>query len=90
MKPTPEQQIELKKIEAAFDALRELSESEEKPLDALTPDLEAPNVYDLRRNDITQQTLSRQEAFEMLKKMQVPPATTTDQQTKDLTGDSGT
>lgn len=90
MKPTPEQQIELKKIEAAFEALRELSESEGTPLDAMPPDLEAPNVYDLRRTDIVQQTLSRQEAFELLKKQPLPPGNHPDTQPVDQSGDSGT
>ena len=64
MKFNREQQRELKKISVAFDSLKDFSDKEGYPLDALVPDLVAPNLYELQRDQLQLRNQSRQEVFE--------------------------
>jgi hypothetical protein len=68
MKFNREQQRELKKISVAFDSLKDFSDKEGYPLDALVPDLVAPNLHELQHDQLQMRNQSRQEVFKQSRK----------------------
>lgn len=68
MKFNREQQRELKKIDAAFDALMNFSKKGEMQADAVLMKFIAPDMYEQQKQVLSQRNRSRQEVFEMSRK----------------------
>ena len=68
MKFNREQQRELKKIDAAFEVLKNFSEKGAVEANIVLMKYVAPDMYEQQKQVLNQRNRSRQEVFEMLKK----------------------